>query len=51
MSDIDKSLPWKNQPGIEMHKIFTVVRRLLPLRPRFTDPRLDCGKISDHGQV
>ena len=28
MSGIDKSTSWKNLPGDEVHKIFTVVRRI-----------------------
>ena len=41
MSAIDKAVSWKNQPGDEIHKIFTVVRPLTPTTANSTDYFLD----------
>lgn len=52
MSALDKSKHWKNQPGDETHKIFTVV--CLPFTPadcNFTNTYLGCREIPDHGEV
>ena len=53
MSVLDKDVLWKNQPGDEIHKIFTVVRRSLApaVFGRCTHASLDCRKIPGHGQV
>lgn len=37
MSALDKTIPWKNQPGDEIHKIFTVVCSSTPTKPDFID--------------
>ena len=41
MSALDKAVSWKNQPGDEVHKIFTVVRSFTPTTTSSTDCLLD----------
>lgn len=47
MSALDKNVTWKNQPGDEIHKVFTVVRCPLTriLSNNITDTNLDCREI------
>ena len=37
MLALDKTVLWKNQPGDEIHKIFTVVRPFAPTGATLTD--------------
>ena len=52
MSAIDKTVPWKAQPGDEVHKIFTVVcsptRAKIDLTDAIIVALLDCREISNY---
>lgn len=52
MSALDKTISWKNQPGDEVHKIFTVVCLFTPTGISFTDATLlDRRKISNYEEI